>query len=239
MDINLRRVKMIEEMRAVADGGGSLECRVVDRAAVCELLEWVLGRFGYRRLPRADKGVVTCFLLEFTCLSEAQLDRRIGQFLETAGCATCPRRTAGARSSGCTSLVQRYMIVERAGADPHLLEGDSGNQYASSEDGNSRFHPDIPFQGPLAHWHVCPLGPAGRLPTTLRPRPGTQCQGGRFDGRLVHRNTHPCLIQISNSAPTMNAMIISRPWWLKCFRVKQTMFLVSSQVDAVLILPAA
>ena len=83
MDINLRRVKTIEEMRALADGGDSLECRVVDREAVCELLEWVLGRFGYRGLPRADKGVVRRFLVVFTGLSEAQLDRRIGQFLET------------------------------------------------------------------------------------------------------------------------------------------------------------
>ena len=83
MDINLRWVNTIEEMRALADGGGSLECRVVDREAVCELREWVLGRFGYRRLPRADKDVVRRFLLVFTSLSEAQLDRRIGQFPHT------------------------------------------------------------------------------------------------------------------------------------------------------------
>ena len=83
MDINLRRVKTIEEMRSLADGGGLLECRVVGREAVCELLEWVLGNFGYRHLRRADKGVVRRFLVVFTGLSEAQLDRRIGQFLKT------------------------------------------------------------------------------------------------------------------------------------------------------------
>ena len=83
MDINLRRVKTIDEMRALADGGALLECHALDRESVCKLLEWVLARFGYRRLRRADKGVVRRFLLVFTGLSEAQLDRRIAQYLET------------------------------------------------------------------------------------------------------------------------------------------------------------
>ena len=83
VDINLRRVKTIDEMRALAVDGGSLECHALDRESVCELLEWVLGTFGYPRMSRADKGVVRRFLLVFTGLSEAQLDRRIAQYLET------------------------------------------------------------------------------------------------------------------------------------------------------------
>ena len=53
MDINLRRVNTTEEMRVPAGGGDSFERRVVDREAVRELLERVMGKFGYRRLPRA------------------------------------------------------------------------------------------------------------------------------------------------------------------------------------------
>ena len=83
MDINLRRVKTMDEMRALAVDGGSLECHALDRESVCELLEWVLGTFGYPRMSRADKGVVRRFLLVFTGLSEAQLDRRVAQYLET------------------------------------------------------------------------------------------------------------------------------------------------------------
>ena len=78
-----RRVKTMDEMRALTVGGGSLECHALDRESVRELLEWVLGKFRYRRLARSDKGVVRRFLLQFSGLSEAQLDRRIAQYLET------------------------------------------------------------------------------------------------------------------------------------------------------------
>ena len=54
MDINLRRVKTIEEMRALVEGVGALECGALDRESACEFVEWVLGRFRYRRLGRAE-----------------------------------------------------------------------------------------------------------------------------------------------------------------------------------------
>ena len=38
MDINLRRVKTIDEMRALASGGGSLECHALDRGSLCRTL---------------------------------------------------------------------------------------------------------------------------------------------------------------------------------------------------------
>jgi len=40
------RVKAIEEMRTLL-AGVPLECRALDRASACELLEWTLKRFGY------------------------------------------------------------------------------------------------------------------------------------------------------------------------------------------------
>ena len=80
--MNLRRVKTIGEMRSLM-GDGSLECRPVDRESVCELVQWTLARFGYGRLGRGDKGVVRRFLMLFTGLSKAQLDRRIRQHLDT------------------------------------------------------------------------------------------------------------------------------------------------------------
>jgi len=94
VDIDLRRVKTIEEMRTLL-AGVPLECRALDRASVCELLEWTLGRFGYRRLGRADKGVVRRFLMRFTGLSEAQLDRRVRQFLDTGRVRDLRGRNSG------------------------------------------------------------------------------------------------------------------------------------------------
>ena len=55
MDINLRQVKTIDEMRALPSGCGSLECHALDRESVCELLEWVLGRFRYLRASNSGR----------------------------------------------------------------------------------------------------------------------------------------------------------------------------------------
>ena len=82
MDINLRRVKTVGEMRALM-GDGSLECQPVDRESVCELVQWILARFGYGRPGRGDKGVGSPLPVRFTGLSKAQLDRRIRQHLDT------------------------------------------------------------------------------------------------------------------------------------------------------------
>ncbi len=83
MDINLRRVKTIEEMRGIVEGGGVLECRALDRESACEFIGWVLDRFGYRRLGRAEKGVLRDFIQFVTGLSTAQMGRRIRQYAET------------------------------------------------------------------------------------------------------------------------------------------------------------
>ena len=56
VDINLRRMKTVAEMRAPV-GDGSLECRPVGPESVCELVQWTLARFGYGRLGCGDKGM--------------------------------------------------------------------------------------------------------------------------------------------------------------------------------------
>lgn len=52
MDINLRRVKMMEELRALVEGC-DLECRALEPKWACEFIEWIMARFGYRHLGRA------------------------------------------------------------------------------------------------------------------------------------------------------------------------------------------
>jgi len=82
--MGLRRVKTIDEMRTLL-AGMPLECRALDRASVCELLEWTLRQF----------------LMRFTGLSEAQLDRSACGSSWTRGVrATCAGGTAGGRSGG-------------------------------------------------------------------------------------------------------------------------------------------
>ena len=80
--MNLRRVKTMDEMRALVEGGVGLECRALDRESACECVQWTLRRFRYRGLRRADRGVVRRFLALVTGLSMAQLGRRVRQYLE-------------------------------------------------------------------------------------------------------------------------------------------------------------
>ena len=96
MDINLRRVKTMDEMRALVEGGAQLECRVLDRKSACDCIQWTLRRFRYRPLGRADRCVVRRFLALVTGLSAAQLGRRIRQHL-----ATGRVRDLRAANNGC------------------------------------------------------------------------------------------------------------------------------------------
>ena len=120
VDINLRRVKTMDEMRALTVGGGSLECHALDRESVRELLEWVLGKFRYRRLARSDKRVVRRFLLQFSGLWEAQLDRRIAQYLETGRV----RDLRAGNSGRPFERVYTRADIEAAGGGGHQLRAD-------------------------------------------------------------------------------------------------------------------
>ena len=62
VDLSTRRMAALEQVRAFVDGSAPVDYRPLDRASTYAFVEDALRRFAYRRLDRADKGVLRRFL---------------------------------------------------------------------------------------------------------------------------------------------------------------------------------
>ena len=75
MDLSTRRMAALEQVRAFVDGSAPVDYRPLDRASTYAFVEDALRRFAYRRLDRADKGVLRRFLSKSGGLSLPQVER--------------------------------------------------------------------------------------------------------------------------------------------------------------------
>ena len=80
MDLSTRRMATLEQVRAFVDGSAPVDYKPLGRASTYAFVEDALRRFGYRKLGKADKGVLRRFLSKSTGLSLPQVERLIRQY---------------------------------------------------------------------------------------------------------------------------------------------------------------
>jgi hypothetical protein len=87
MNINLENLDRLslEQMREFVKGSRTIELAPASegRAATYSLIERVLKAHHYKRLPKAQKGVVRRFLMKVTRLSRAQMTRLVAQWMQS------------------------------------------------------------------------------------------------------------------------------------------------------------
>ena len=83
MDIQTRRLRTIEQLRAFTEGNETVTFQFENRARAYAFIGEILGRFGYRRLGKADKGAVLRFLVTATGFSRQQLERLVRQWRDS------------------------------------------------------------------------------------------------------------------------------------------------------------
>jgi transposase InsO family protein len=72
-------LKTLDDVRGFLAGSQGVEINAPSREAAYTFIAQTLRRFGYRRLPKADKGVLKRYLGKVTGLSRAQVTRLIAQ----------------------------------------------------------------------------------------------------------------------------------------------------------------
>ena len=83
VDIQTRRLRTIEQLRAFVEGSEGVDFRPGDRDEAYGFVRDTLERFGYRGLDRPDKGAVLRFLVAATGFSRQQTERLVRQWRET------------------------------------------------------------------------------------------------------------------------------------------------------------
>ena len=83
MDVQTRRLRTIEQLRAFVEGYEPVTFRPENRDRACAFIGEILTRFGYRQLSKADKGVARRFLVTVTGLSRQQLERLVRQWRDS------------------------------------------------------------------------------------------------------------------------------------------------------------
>ena len=83
VDIQTRRLRTIEQLRAFVEGNEAVDFRPRDRGEAYGFARATLERFGYRRLGKRDKGVVLRFLVAATGISRQQMERLVRQWRDT------------------------------------------------------------------------------------------------------------------------------------------------------------
>lgn len=78
--LHTQRLQTLDDVRAFLSGTLPLEFHVPSREDAYQWIEASLRQFHYRRLGRADKGLMRLYLLKVSGLSRAQLTRLIAQF---------------------------------------------------------------------------------------------------------------------------------------------------------------
>ena len=79
VDIQTRRPRTIEQLRAFAEGNEAVDFQPRDRDEAYGFARETLERFGYRRLGKRDKGVVLRFPVAATGISRKQTERLVRQ----------------------------------------------------------------------------------------------------------------------------------------------------------------
>jgi hypothetical protein len=82
VNLDSRRLKTLDEVRAFLAGTSQFEFTLTDRTAAYRWMETTLRQLRYRTLGKSDKGTVRSYLEKVTSLSRAQITRLIGQFVE-------------------------------------------------------------------------------------------------------------------------------------------------------------
>ena len=83
MTLQTERLLTIEQVRAFVEGSEPVDYRPRDRASVYAFVRRAAVAFDYRRLGRADKGVVRAYIGKVCGLSPAQISRLLRQQAET------------------------------------------------------------------------------------------------------------------------------------------------------------
>ena len=83
MDIQTRRLRTMEQLRAFAEGNEAVDFRPGDRGEAYGFVRDALLRFGHGGLGKRDKGVVLRFLVAATGMSRQQMERLVRQWRET------------------------------------------------------------------------------------------------------------------------------------------------------------
>lgn len=83
IDMNEAQVRTLEQVRQVVAGTQVLEFRAAqDDTGRYAWIEQVLGRFGYRQLRRADKGLLLAYLQRLSGYSRAQVTRLVSRWVD-------------------------------------------------------------------------------------------------------------------------------------------------------------
>ena len=94
MDIQTRRLRTVEQLRAFVAGNEAVDFQPQDRGEAYRFVRETLDRFNFRRLSKPDKGAVLRFLVAATGISRPQLERLVRQWRHTG---TIRDRRGGAR----------------------------------------------------------------------------------------------------------------------------------------------
>ena len=80
MKLYSQRLQSLDEIRAFLSGSGPLDFEIPSRVETYQWVEDSLRQLGYKRLGKADKGLVRNYLIKVTGRSRAQVTRLITQF---------------------------------------------------------------------------------------------------------------------------------------------------------------
>ena len=83
VDIQMRRLRTIGQLRAFVEGNEAIDFQPRDRDEAYGFVRDMLERFGYRHLGKRDKGMVLRFLVAATGISLKQTERLVRQWRET------------------------------------------------------------------------------------------------------------------------------------------------------------
>ena len=83
VDIQTRRLRTIEQLRAFVEGNEAVDFQPRDRGEAYGFARATLERFGYRRLGKRDKGAVLRFLVAATGISRQQMERLVRRWRDT------------------------------------------------------------------------------------------------------------------------------------------------------------
>lgn len=97
-----QRLQSLDEIRDFLAGSNPLDFEVPSRDEAYQWIEQSLRQLGYKRLGKADKGLVRNYLIKVSGLSRAQITRLIRQFRETG-------RIRDRRDKPANAFPRRYL----------------------------------------------------------------------------------------------------------------------------------
>lgn len=105
--LHSQRLQTLDEVRAFLAGSGPLDFKVPARDEAYEWIENTLRQLGYKRLGKAEKGLVRDYLIKVSGFSRAQVTRLITQFRKTG-------HVSDRRGRPANAFRKRYQPVDVA-----------------------------------------------------------------------------------------------------------------------------